>query len=159
MASYHVSAHRLLAAENLAPKLHYAGMEETPLTLYGGRYMIVMDFVDGEDWSDSPSIFSQIQYALEILHSKNLVHGDLRRPNILVKGGKAMVIDFDWCSSEGDGRYPGHLNMDSSINWHPEVKPGSLMKKKHDLFMLAELRPKLCPDAMALDHDDIPLSA
>ena len=121
MASYHASAHRLLAKHQLAPEL----------------------------------LSSQIRYALNLLHSNNLVHGDLRRPNILVKGGKAMVIDFDWCSSEGDGRYPGHLNMDSVIGWHPSVRPGSLMKKEHDLFMLA----KLCPDAMALDNDDIPLSA
>ena len=155
MASYHASAHRLLAKHQLAPELHSAGTEEIPPKLYGGRYMIVMDFVDGEDWSNSLSIFSQIRRALNLLHSNNLVHGDLRRPNILVKGGKAMVIDFDWCSSEEDGRYPGHLNMDPAIGWHPDVKPGSLMKKEHDVFMLA----KLFPDAMALDNDDIPLSS
>ena len=44
VASYHASAHRLLAKQQLAPELHYAGTEEISPTLYGGRYMIVMDF-------------------------------------------------------------------------------------------------------------------
>ena len=100
MASYHASAHRLLAKHQLAPEL----------------------------------LSSQIRYALNLLHSNNLVHGDLRRPNILVKGGKAMVIDFDWCSSEGDGRYPGHLNMDSVIGWHPGVKPTFLCSQNYVLM-------------------------
>ena len=87
----------MLAAEGLAPKLHYCAM------VVGGVYMVVMDCVEGVPlWcaqipSDYSTILNDLQRAMETLHRSNLVFGDLRIQNILLKGeGGAMIIDFDW---------------------------------------------------------------
>jgi hypothetical protein len=45
---YHAQAHRLLAEYQLAPFMHYSSTEDTGASMYGGRYMVVMDFVDGK---------------------------------------------------------------------------------------------------------------
>ena len=46
-----------------------------------------------------------IRRAMDLLHEKNLVFGDLRPPNILIKGDTALLVDFDWCGEEGKGKY------------------------------------------------------
>jgi hypothetical protein len=65
------------------------------------------------------SVIEDVRKAISILHEKNIVFGDLRRPNVLVKrviksggdgGGTwcAKLCDFDWTGKEGQGRYsPG----------------------------------------------------
>jgi len=140
VSTYHAEAHRLLAQRQLAPSLHYAGTEDSARSLYGGRYMVVMDFVDGT----SPDAltgaqFAEVKEAVTLLHSKNLVFGDLRLPNILLKDGKVTIIDFDWCGKAGDARYPAELNLDRELGWPPGVQPGLIMQKEHDLFMLGKL--------------------
>jgi hypothetical protein len=111
--TYNAAAHRLFANRQLAPALHYAGTEHVNETTYGGRYIIVMDFVVGisPTRSLSEEQFGQVKEALEILHSADLVFGDLRSPNILITAEeKVMIIDFDWCKKAGEGRYPVSLN-------------------------------------------------
>ena len=102
--------------------------------------MVVMDFGDGT----SPDAltraqFAEVKTAVMLLHSMNLVFGDLRLPNILLKDGKVMIIDFDWCGKAGDARYPAELNLDRELGWPPGVQPGSIMQKELDLFMLENL--------------------
>ena len=41
---YNADAHRLLAAQGLAPKLHYSSTDDN--VRYGKRFMIVMDYID-----------------------------------------------------------------------------------------------------------------
>lgn len=138
--TYNAAAHRLLADHQLAPALHYAGTEHDEKT-YGGRYMIVMDFVVAPSPTSSLSEeqFGQVKEALEILHSADLVSGDLRSPNILITAEeKVMIIDFDWCKKAGEGRYPASLNPEG-IDWPEGVHPGSIMEKQHDLVMLDRL--------------------
>lgn len=141
-SSYHAEAHRILADHQLAPTLHFAGTEDAGGSMYGGRYMIVMDFIDGCSAPDrlSNSQFNQIKEAIELLHSRNLVFGDLREPNILVQDGSVKLIDFDWCGTAGEARYPPSLNLDPALGWHKEVKPDAVIMKEHDLYMLEVLR-------------------
>ena len=47
-----------------------------------------------------------------------------------------MLVDFDWCATDGEGRYPSVLNDTGNIKWHPEVVRGGVMHKAHDLYML-----------------------
>lgn len=82
----------------MAPLMHYASMEDTRSSLYGGRHMVVMDFFDGEPAVDSLTQrqFDQVSRAVALLHSQHIVFGDLREPNTLVnKNGDVMIIDFD----------------------------------------------------------------
>ncbi|KAH9927657.1 uncharacterized protein B0H18DRAFT_283188 [Fomitopsis serialis] len=107
-ASYNEEAHRILAAAGLAPNLHAC------IPVYDRLFMIVMDRVHGEmAWSFEQrkellpySIYADVKTAINLLHDKNLVFGDLRSPNIMCvrrsdgdgsdERWNAMLIDFDW---------------------------------------------------------------
>ncbi|KAI5117971.1 hypothetical protein M0805_004905 [Coniferiporia weirii] len=144
VSKYHAQAHRLLAEHQLAPVLHYAGTEDANAQKHGGRYMIVMDFVEeARPWEYylSEDQVGQVGRAIDLLHSHDLVFGDLRRPNILITAGtqNVMIIDFNWCSRADEGRYPPSLNQDPEIYWAEGVGPYCIMRKQHDLDMLKKL--------------------
>lgn len=66
------------------------------------------------------------------------MHGDLRRPNVLVKGdGTIRVVDFDWAGTNNVDKYPVAVNPDEK--WPDDVEVGKLMKKEHDTEMVAML--------------------
>ncbi len=48
----------------------------------------------------------KLQKALRIIHDRDLVHGDVRCPNILVSEDDIKFVDFDHCGKEGVKRYP-----------------------------------------------------
>jgi serine/threonine protein kinase len=142
---YNAKAHRLLAAERLAPGLLYCSKEDDNFPELGGLIMVVMAYIDGKTAHDrfgsNPLprlILNQVQKAIDILHNNNLVFADLRPPNIMVTHNEqAMLVDFDWCGVHGEDTYPVTLNDDSgSINWHPGVRRGGTMYMEHDLFRL-----------------------
>jgi hypothetical protein len=96
------------------------------------------------------SVIEDVRKAISILHEQNIVFGDLRRPNVLVKevfksegdaGGtwRAKLCDFDWAGKEGLGRYSPWLNT-QEIHWAEGVKRNGVMEKRHDLEMLAMLK-------------------
>jgi hypothetical protein len=136
LSTYYTQAHRLLAERRPAPLLHYAGTEDAVGLTYGGRYMVVMDFVDVKPPVDSfaERQLKGVKEAIELLHSHDLVFGDLRAPNILVKDDSVMFVDFDWCGKAEEARYPATLNSD--IELPRGVEPDSVMLKDHDLSML-----------------------
>lgn len=51
-----------------------------------------------------------LKMAVEVMHAKNFVHGDLRPQNILVVDNKVRLLDFDWAGNEGTARYPKSQN-------------------------------------------------
>ena len=136
---YNAEAHRLLAAEGLAPRLHYSSTDDN--VCYGQWFMIVMDFVDLEPPSGrlTEDQYKSVKKAIDVLHSNDMVFGDLRPPNILVGNNITMLIDFDWCGKAGKDRYPPNMNHDKSIGWHDDVGPGRFMSSDHDIYMLAKL--------------------
>jgi hypothetical protein len=140
VSTYNAEAHRVLAERGLAPTLHYAGTEHAVGQTYGGRYMIVMDFFDGVP--PVPPLTKRqlelVKQAIELLHSRDLVFGDLRVPNILVKDESVMITDFDWCGKAGEARYPATLN--DAVDWPKGVGPDAVMLKQHDLSMLDKLQ-------------------
>ncbi|KAG6836950.1 hypothetical protein H0H93_000590, partial [Arthromyces matolae] len=94
---YNTTAHRILAEVGEAPQLFFPTPDDNPVAMYGGRHLIVMDFVSMESSSES---FSKVQHnkikkSIQRLHQQNIVFGDLRSPNILVDGDRTMLIDFD----------------------------------------------------------------
>jgi hypothetical protein len=141
--SYSKDLHEHCAALNLAPLL--LGFEKLP----GDWLMVVMEFMtDGYRVFSTlkdlpPSIFTQIRQMVTDLvtsfHAKNLVHGDIRDTNLLVRVKDGTVemklIDFDWGGKEGEVRYP------VLINNHTVVRPsnvvgGRLITTDHDLEMV-----------------------
>lgn len=147
-AQYGREAHALLAEKGLAPQLfHYEVLEN-------GWAVVIMDFVDGLDldsarqWIVPSRVLKDVKKALRVLHKKNLVFGDLRRPNIVlckrdVPGGGTeqggMLVDFDWAGKHDEQRYPPMLNPE--FKWAEGIKGGGVMKKEHDIAMLNLLEP------------------
>ncbi|CAE6423706.1 unnamed protein product [Rhizoctonia solani] len=108
--SYNSDAHRLLAQNRLAPQLLYDGTMYPESQPGPNHTMIVMEFVQGTDLESlkssrlSGSVFDDIKAAIDLLHARDFVFGDLREPNVMVlqdltgnATGKAMLVDFDWC--------------------------------------------------------------
>jgi len=137
--SYCEEAHKLLASKGLAPALWYCQQVDAV-----GMWVVVMDWVEG-NYVDVPikdtSIAQSLRSALDMLHAKDLVFGDLRAPNVLVNPQKntVMLIDFDWCGAVGIARYPPHIMLIPDYKWHEGVKRGGEIRKVHDKHMLEVL--------------------
>lgn len=139
--TYCGEAHRLLAQQNLAPALLYAG----PVYDYAGytRWkMVVMEECTGGGhvWWDvaGETIYQQVRDAVRVLHENGFVHGDLRSQNIMLdKALRIRVIDFDWAGKEGVARYPNDLSPD--IPWPAGAKPGALISREHDQYWVRRL--------------------
>ncbi|TFK45587.1 hypothetical protein OE88DRAFT_1669092 [Heliocybe sulcata] len=139
---YNPTAHALLAAQNLAPKLY----SHNPVL--GAHSMVVMDVVEGItawEWVHSGrklprSVYADIERAVVLLREHNLVFGDLRLPNIMVRpDGSGALVDFDWADEDERGRYPALLAEDPD-EWAPGVQKYGLMLKHHDRHMLEKLK-------------------
>ncbi|KAK0490452.1 hypothetical protein IW261DRAFT_13641 [Armillaria novae-zelandiae] len=147
--TYGVEAHGLLAQHNLAPPLlHFKHLNEDGAG-YGALKMVVMGYVEGMTASKvfngaalSPNVVVGLERAINILHGKGLVFGDLRRPNIMImpEDNTVQLIDFDWAGKENEARYPIHLNESKEVKWADGVGSYQKIDKKHDLDMLKRLR-------------------
>lgn len=92
---YCQDAHKILVEASPAPGLRYCEKVESI-----GMYLVVMDIIVGE-YPEAPrkdrDFTEKLRMAIETLHAKGFVHGDLREPNVLVtKEGDVKIIDFDW---------------------------------------------------------------
>lgn len=105
---YCIELHDLCAKLGHAPRIF--GYERLP----GGWYAVAMEFIE-----DSVSITSsgllplhrdrwkkELQRLVDNFHAKGFVHGDLRDANILCKGDRMTLIDFDWGGKDGEVVYP-----------------------------------------------------
>lgn len=148
---YNSRAHCLLASHGLAPQLHYSSLDDPNSKKMGALGVVIMDFIPGLDayqlYSKTQlpeAIFDGVEQAIDILHTKSIVFGDLRLPNIIItERKKPMLIDFDWCGTHGIDRYPSTLNDLSSIDWHEGVVRNGVMSMEHDIFMLKAMKPDL----------------
>jgi hypothetical protein len=143
--TYSESAHMILAAEGLAPAIHYCSQ------ILGGAFMAVMDLVQGRDAYHEfkhrdlpPTVLEDIQLALKTLHDAELVFGDVRRPNIMAVKTRnqhgsdewhARLMDFDWSSLGGPA-----MRVNKDIRWARGVEAAHVIEKQHDLDMLEKLR-------------------
>ncbi|KAI0338807.1 hypothetical protein BDW22DRAFT_1362524 [Trametopsis cervina] len=153
-AKYGTDAHHAVADGTYAPKLHFCEK------VIGGQQMVVMDRVNGQRMCGFPlkslprSVFEDVQKALKILHSKDIVFGDLRDTNVMITtsgDGKkgAMLLDFDWADAEGKGRYPALINTELiGQELAPDISDGGLMHKKHDEYALRRLVSQYCMDTV-----------
>jgi hypothetical protein len=133
---YSQAVHEKCAEMGIAPKLK--GFQDI-----GGKWkMVVMDALDEEykpfDKGDlSADQCEPFKAHLVDLHQANLVHGDIRDVNIMVrKDGKPelMLVDFDWSGIIGQVYYP--INVNKEDIWRPDdVSDGLLIKSDHDIAM------------------------
>ncbi|KAI0090497.1 hypothetical protein BDY19DRAFT_1055504 [Irpex rosettiformis] len=130
-STYSRQAHELLAQAQLAPALQFC--EQVPEV--GNLYVVIMDYVK----HDVGALFhpAALCEAVNLLHKNDLVHGDLRRPNVLVVGNEVRLIDFDWSGKSGEVRYPETILLEHE--WHPDVDRCGPIEKEHDAYMFEKL--------------------
>jgi hypothetical protein len=143
---YSKAAHECCALQGYAPTLY--GFEEVA----GGWYMVVMEKLDQryslyhDIHSNSNTISNehrqQIRDALskcvDKLHSSEMVHGDIRDSNLLIRTDDTSdikLIDFDWAGEVNVVRYPMNVNC-TDIRRPDTAYDGELVTKEHDLDMI-----------------------
>ncbi|KAF7973810.1 hypothetical protein HWV62_14184 [Athelia sp. TMB] len=138
---YSKAAHELCAALGYAPTLH--GFEELP----GGWLMAVMQRLPdsyglyhglGLDEEAKAAVAQLLSDCIGRLHEANMVHGDVRSVNLLVRTDGEIgikVVDFDWAGGVGVVRYPINVNRDG-IARPDTARDGMLVTKEHDLDMI-----------------------
>lgn len=141
---YGDEAHRLLASKGLAPELLYCGpISEDPSLWHGERCMVVMEYIEGKAAPMTVSVRKRIMKAVEFLHEGSMVHGDLRKPNIMIQDGegsepsRTKIIDFDWAGREGEVRYPVHLS--DAVRWPEGVQDYEFITHEHDKEMVEQV--------------------
>jgi serine/threonine protein kinase len=146
---YGERAHQILAEAGLAPKLWYCG----PLQIdkgqpsYSPLRMVVMEYIDGStlivgkselDAEATKRVREEVQRALDLLHARRLVFGDLRPPNVMItKAMEVKLIDFDWAGEHGQAKYPCLLSP--NVHWPAGVKALDVIEYAHDKEMLDRL--------------------
>jgi hypothetical protein len=69
--------------------------------------MLVHERIAGREWDTIRSICMQIAKALGHMHSKGLIHGDVKPLNIMRMGTRFLMIDLDATVSFKNGNYMG----------------------------------------------------
>ena len=131
--TYSKYAHELLASKGFAPELF--AVED----LAGGWKMVVMEYLSGWVMLEEKSHEERLKYkeklkkALRVIHDDDLIHGDVRGPNILVYEDDINFVDFDHCGKEGVKRYPREWDHRQRRG---DAKEGDFIRKDHDDWML-----------------------
>ncbi|KAM5530485.1 hypothetical protein V8D89_015839 [Ganoderma adspersum] len=116
---YSCKAHKLLTASNMAPKLEYYGSiwseMQVPNSSLLPHKMVVMEYIDGRTAFDlfhgetvPKGVQDAVTKALGCLHKEGLVHGDIRRKNILIENPgdtvnyllRTKIVNFDRAGEE-----------------------------------------------------------
>jgi hypothetical protein len=115
---YGEKVHQWCAEQGFAPQLI------AHETLPGGWFMVVMELLEEELWTTldpkchQSGLKNAIHVAVVRLHQNNMVHGDLRNMNILVKKDGTpgfMLVDYDWAGYLGEVKYLRHVNKAPQI--------------------------------------------
>ncbi|KAM5365148.1 hypothetical protein ACJZ2D_011135 [Fusarium nematophilum] len=82
---------------------------------------------------DRASFIDALESAVDYVHSLGLAHNDINPDNIMIRGGKSVLIDFGSCQPVGKG-----LQSLGTPGWYQEIFHTS--EKKHDTYSLTKLR-------------------
>jgi serine/threonine protein kinase len=147
---YGVAAHRKLAEADIAPALFGVATVEGAHTAYVMEYLSPKDgwttlyeYAKKHGQDTISRIEGPVGRILRAMESEQIVHGDLRPNNIMVReiedGLEMKVVDFDWAGTSGEVKYPFDRNM--NISWPAEA--GEPIVTEHDRWMVMNSLDKL----------------
>jgi serine/threonine protein kinase len=80
-------------------------------------------------------VHEEVECALDLLHTKGLVFGDLHPQNVMItKAKKVKLIDFDWAGEYGQVMYLYLISP--SVDWPAGVKLLDVIEFAHNKNML-----------------------
>ncbi|KAI9449631.1 hypothetical protein BJY52DRAFT_1192401 [Lactarius psammicola] len=133
---YSIDLHNFCAERGHAPSI--LGFSSVP----GGWFVVAMDYI-------SPSVYpsqsrnlvrlrdkwkGDLKTLVQSFHEANLVHGDLREPNMICSGETIMLVDFDWGGRAGEVSYP-HARLNPELTNGRESVDGKIMKDDDDRIL------------------------
>ena len=141
---YSEAAHRAAYDAGYAPELLAAN------DVYGWYMVVTRDiswdyvlFWDLEDRQSRIEAKAQVKIAIDAIHAKGFVHGDMRDVNIMVNRHNSRdikIIDWDWAGRIGEARYPHNVNK-HSVDRPDGVDSCGEINADHDLSMVELLKP------------------
>jgi len=112
--------------------------------------IISYPFIAGSHRPSCAGQFVALVEQLSSLHSRNLVHGDVRASNIVFGNGTAKLIDFDFAGSAEVKKYPeGFVTDAKSLGdgaRHRSAQAGRGLKPEHDWFSLGTVMELVEPE-------------
>lgn len=127
----------------------------------GEEISLVQEFVEGEDFSQAsraakPSLIMEwgafIASTLAYLHSRNVVHGDLKPKNVIISAKGPVLIDFGISAiikecAEGLSGTPVYLA--------PEVLRGAFFSPRSDIYSLGVMLYEAIAGFLPYDAPDL----
>jgi hypothetical protein len=119
LRSYGKGVHAHLAAQDMAPQLYGTSdiqdiASVVVMGLLGDGWMTLFNYRNNRHRDGIPEdrrgrLLQRLEGILDCLGASQMVHGDFRMVNIMLKAGeeeKAVLIDFDWAGEAGKVKYP-----------------------------------------------------
>jgi len=151
---YSTKLHEFCAERGHAPKLLGYG------TVPGGWKVVVMEDVEheGSHAEYAPRYWEKwcqdLTGLMQGFHDKDLVHGDLRTPNIIVPATdpeNIMLVDFDWGGEAGSVSFPTWSINEELIDG--DRLESLVITKEHDVRVLTATLARLRPVTAAMVMD------
>ncbi len=132
-------------------------------TLEGdGRYFLTMEYVEGKEigslrWSPTDERFESLAVqclrALDYIHSRGLLHNDIKPQNILIRPPlQVKVLDFGLAHRQADAIRPG---LSGTLHYiAPERFGAGLPDLRSDLYSLGVVLYQLLTGAPPYDGED-----
>lgn len=113
--------------------------------------VLIYTIIEGSTVPLSYKHIAMAKVSISRLHSLGLVHGDIRRGNIVFTDNDALLIDFDF-TGECGSTYPTSYNCSLSER-HPSVEKGGKLDYCHDYYALMMIAQAQFPHCTWDEHD------
>ena len=111
------------------------GMKLIPDSDTSRLYELSYTYVENGDYPLTLKSFFGIVSTLSEMHKHNLVHGDIRFPNLVFGVEKSFLIDFDFVGENESDCYPPRYNS-GLCERHKDALPNGKMMLIHDRYSL-----------------------